>query len=232
MLLRITAALMFASLLVVSPVAGQQDEAATQATADPVVEPAKKNPLLFPESIDVDWPASSSQRVGLDEGAPLAEQSHKQFTEGSWTLHGFGSAVVGDDDKGNLYGGTIGVGYFFADGWSINGEFLGGFADSKTDDNGGVGAFDLMFRYHFLHGKGWSIYNDFGAGLQFATTSYPSDSHFVFRLELGVGATVRLVDNVNLMGGARYIHSSNAYITPINNGQDAAMVYLGLMLTY
>lgn len=221
---RIPAMLLLASLLFASP-AMAQDESAEATAAEPL---PKRHPLLFPEPIDVNWPElETSSLVPADRVMP-----QPQFTEGSWTLHGFGSAVVGDDDKGNLYGGTVGVGYFFLDGWSINGEFLGAYVDSETDDDGGAGAFDLMFRYHFLRGHGWSIYNDFGAGLQFATTSYPSDSHFVFRLEVGVGATVRLVDNVNLMGGARYIHSSNAYITPINDGQDAAMVYLGLMLTY
>jgi len=205
---------------------------AQRETAPAEAEPVRTNPLLFPEPIDVDWPAHSGEKIGLDEGQSRSPQPARQFTEGSWTVHGFGSAVVGDDDKGNLYGGTIGVGYFFADGWSINGELLGGYVNSTTDDDGGAAAFDLMFRYHFLRGKGWSIYNDFGAGVQLANTKYPSDSHFVFRLELGVGATVQLVDNVNLMGGVRYIHSSNAYITPINDGQDAAMVYLGLMLTY
>ena len=156
------------------------------------------------------------------------------FAEGTWTVQAYGSALVGDSDKGGMYAGHIGGGYFFKDAWSVNLEALGGAVRSETDadENGGVGGLDLMVRWHFLRRSGWSLYADAGAGVQQATTDFPSDNRFNFRLQTGIGVTRRIAGNAHLMGGARYQHISNAGITDGNDGYDGAQLYAGLMFPF
>ena len=154
------------------------------------------------------------------------------WNAGTWTIQWSGSASFGDDDKGELYGGHVGFGYYFVDDLSINVEGLGLAVDSAVDDDGVAGGFDLLFRWRAIGDERFSIYFDGGAGIQQATTNYPSDNHFNFRLLFGVGASVHLTGSTYLTGGVRYLHISNAGITDSNNGFDGVMVYLGLLYAY
>lgn len=157
------------------------------------------------------------------------------FAEGTWTLQTYGSGTYGDRSHGNIYTAHLGVGYYFVDDWSINFEAVGGRVVPgviSQDDNGIAAGLDMLFRWQFLTGDRWSLYADFGAGIQQADTNFPSDSHFNFRPQGGVGATWKLAEHVRLMGGARWLHISNAYITPGNNGLDAAQFYGGLMVSF
>ena len=154
------------------------------------------------------------------------------FAEGDWSGYAYGSTVFLDDDHGSISTAHVGGGYHFDDAVSINLELLGGAVDSTTDDDGGVGGVDALFRWHFLREDDWSLYTDGGAGVQQATTDFPSDSHHNFRLLAGVGATWRLAPRWHLMGGARYLHVSNASTSEGNDGGDWAQVYAGLMLEF
>ena len=150
------------------------------------------------------------------------------FAEGAWTFQTYGSAGFGDS-KGEIYTAHAGFGYHFVDDLSINLEAIGGGARPRDDDNGAVGGFDLLFRWHFYHEGDWSIYMDGGAGFQQASTNFPSDSHHNFRPQFGLGLTYHIKDNVRLMAGARWLHISNAGTTDGNDGLDAAQLYAGLM---
>ena len=90
----------------------------------------------------------------------------------------------------------------------------------------------MMFRWHFYRIERFSIYLEGGAGFQQATTEFPSDSHFTFRPQAGMGATLRIDEKIFLMGGARWLHISNAGTSDINEPWDGAMVYLGLMFSF
>jgi hypothetical protein len=55
-----------------------------------------------------------------------------------------------------------------------------------------------------------------------------------FDARAGVGATVRLLNDLHLMGGVRYLHLSNGNIHGLdeNPSIDAVEGYVGLMLTF
>ncbi len=154
------------------------------------------------------------------------------FAEGTFSFQFYGSTVVGDSEHGYIHTAHVGAGWYFVDDLSINLEAIGGWVDSKTDDDGGVGGLDLLFRWHFLKDEDWSLYVDGGAGFQQATTNFPSDSHHNFRPQVGMGFTYDLTDRARLMGGARWLHISNASTTEGNDGLDAAQLYLGLMMPF
>ncbi|MCC6680087.1 MAG: acyloxyacyl hydrolase [Phycisphaeraceae bacterium] len=157
------------------------------------------------------------------------------FAEGAWTLQAYGSGTYGDSSHGDIYSAHLGVGYYFVDDWSLNLELVGGRVvpgEISGDDNGMAAGLDMLFRWHFVTGENWSLYTDFGGGIQQADTNFPSDSHFNFRPQAGLGATWKLAGRARLMGGVRWLHISNAYITPGNNGLDAAQCYGGLMMSF
>lgn len=186
--------------------------------------------------------AAQSQVLSLSEAAPPPARqaaAGDAFAQGSWTLHSYGSAAFGDE-AGEVYAGHVGVGYHFFDGVSVNLELVGGTMDidsarGSSGGDAGFGGLDLLFRWHFLRGDGWSLYADAGAGLMQSGESYPADgTHFNFRPQAGVGGTLRLADNLLLMGGARWLHVSNGYTHGEENnpGADSAMVYAGVMVLF
>jgi hypothetical protein len=167
-----------------------------------------------------------------------AGASDDPFGQGNWVFQTYGSGGFGDE-AGELYSGHIGVGYHFLDDVSVNVDLMFGYADiaGRGGASGGeavFGGLDMLFRWHFWRGEGWSVYVDGGAGLMQSGQSYPAHgSHFNFRPQMGMGATLRLTDHMLLMGGARWLHVSNADLPSGDNpGADMAMVYLGLMIPF
>ena len=154
------------------------------------------------------------------------------FGQGDWTFQVYGSTTFADSGKGFLHTSHIGLGYFFLEKVSINIEGVGGWADAKKDDDGGFVGFDLLFRWHFYQRGKFSIFGDGGAGFQEATTNFPSDSHHNFRPQVGFGATWQVTPDLMLVGGAKWLHVSNAGTSDINDGLDAAEVYLGMMMPF
>ncbi len=175
-------------------------------------------------------PAESS--LDLTAANTDAPPTDDPFDKGSWTFQTYGSTTFGDDDKGFLHSAHVGFGYYFRDNLSINVEGVGGTVDAKKDDDGGFGGLDVLFRWHFYRNSDFSIFLDAGAGLQEATTNFPSDSHHNFRPQGGVGATWRITHDLLLIGGAKYLHVSNANTSDINAGLDAMEVYLGVLMPF
>ncbi len=173
-----------------------------------------------------------TQLTALATTAFENEAADRPFAAGSWTFQTYGSAGVFDSDKGEIYTGHIGVGYYFVDDLSINLEAFGGWVTPERDEHGGVGGFDLLLRWHFVNEDGYSLYIDGGAGFQQATTNYPSDSHHNFRPQFGIGGTLELFDSARLMVGVRWLHISNAGTTDGNDGFDGAQFYAGLMIPF
>ena len=159
------------------------------------------------------------------------------FAQGRWTLQLYGSGTSSKNTDG-LYSGHVGVGYHFRDGISINAEFVGSaiqMQNTKHDAGGdsASGAFDLILRWHFLRGDGWSIFGDVGGGVMESMESFPANgSHFNFRPQAGLGATLRITDDCYLMGGVKWLHVSNANLRERNPGFDSAMFYMGLMFPF
>ena len=179
-------------------------------------------------------PLVLATHLSLQDDAAQEEQASTEsfVAKGAWNTYAFGAVAFGDGDKGELYTAHLGISYYFADKWAIALEPFGGLVDSAVDDNGELVGLDLLFRWHFLTGERFSLHLEGGAGIQQADTDCPSDNHFNFRPQLGLGATVRLTEDFSLLTGVRYLHISNAGITNGNDGFDGAMVYLGAMLKF
>ena len=62
----------------------------------------------------------------------------------------------------------------------------------------------------------------------------PTGTDFNFTIQTGLGATVNLWDNVELLSGIRYLHLSNAHQEGPNRNPsiNAAAVYVGLMFKF
>jgi len=189
-----------------------------------------------------DFAQAELAQADINSSAPAADLDRagagafdEPFAQGTWTFQTYGSATMLDKDHGNIYTAHVGGGYHIVDDFSISLEAVGGWVDSRTDDDGYAGGLDLLLRWHFAKAdnNAWSLYVDGGAGFQEATTDFPSDSSHNFRPQLGFGGTYRLGDgDVRLMGGARWLHISNAGTTDGNDGGDWAQLYLGVMVPF
>ena len=166
--------------------------------------------------------------------APDGPAARDPFARHTWTFQTYGSAAFGDPGKGEMYAGHAGFGYHVADNVSINLDGFGAWIRSGIDDDGVGGGADALVRGHLLRDASarWSIYMDGGAGVQQASTNFAGARHFNFRLLIGFGATLRLAERVRFLGGARYLHISDAGIKGGGGGFDGPMVYAGLTIPF
>ncbi len=158
------------------------------------------------------------------------------YTRGRWSLQLTGSATFGEE-RGDLYLAHFGVGYFFADTLSINFEGIAGRLEPQGSDveDGDVYGFDLLLRWHFLHHETWSVYVEGGAGMIWFDDRFPGGgTRQNFTPQLGMGFTLRLIEQVHLMAGIRWHHVSNARKSgrDRNPGFDGAMVYAGVFIPF
>jgi hypothetical protein len=171
--------------------------------------------------------------------ADMQEPVSEPFAAGSWTMQAYGSATFGGD-AGELYLAHVGFGYHIWDNFSFNAEMFGGGFNAEdkggeTGGDGGIVGVDLLARYHFYRGDGWSLYGDFGSGFSQSSISFPANgTQFNFTPQAGVGALIDLDDCMHLMLGVRWHHISNARMNGIkqNPGYDGAMIYAGVLLRF
>ena len=161
------------------------------------------------------------------------------FSEGHWIFQVYGSGSDGKNSNA-VYGGHVGIGYHFLDGVSLNAELSGEafhMQDTPNAQGGDTagGALDLVIRWHFIRGNGWSIFSDIGGGIQESADSFPAEGTTCnFRAQAGLGATLRITPCVYLMGGARWFHISNARIhgPDRNPSYDSVLYYVGVMVPF
>lgn len=162
-------------------------------------------------------------------------QPTTEFSRGKFALTLDGAyARDFNGSKANIESGSLGFGYFFTDNISINAE-LAGFAVQERGPDSVIAGGDLLVRHHFIRSGRFSLYVDFGGGLTYGTErTPPAGTNFNFELESGLGMTWRLCDHTYLMGGARYLHFSNASIDGHlrNPSVNAAEGYVGVMFTF
>ncbi len=180
------------------------------------------------------WAIDVSKNTDHLSGS-LGQRLAKPTTE-RFTFQAYGSGSFGDD-AGELYTAHVGLGYLLRDDLSVNLEVIAGEIDIDQGRMGSawVAGLDLLVRWHFARGNGWTIYTEGGAGLQQSADPFPvGGTHFNFRPQMGVGFTLRFNHSVNLMAGARWLHISNAdKDSPSDNpGYDAAMIYSGFMIRF
>ena len=156
------------------------------------------------------------------------------FSRGTRKWQTYASAAAGDHGKGEMYALHAGYGYFLMDYLSVNIDVLGAYIRSGNDDNGVAAGLDVIFRRHFswVNDDLWSVYLDLGGGLQQQSTDFSGSRHFNFRVMGGGGGTLRVTDQVRMMGGIRYLHISDAGIEGGGGGFDGFMFYGGAMFPF
>ena len=157
-----------------------------------------------------------------------------EFSRGTRKWQIYPSFAGGDRGKGNLYALHFGYGKFLWDQFSFNVDVFGTYIRSGIDDNGVGLGLDLICRKHFLmkNDDTYSVYLDLGGGLEIQSTEFAGTRNFNFRVLAGGGGTVRVTENVRLMGGLRYLHISDAGIDGGGGGFDGYQVYGGVMLPF
>ena len=202
--------------------------------------------IIFFGLVHIELEAKDSKSVGSDFATaapeltgnpkkknPSIEQTNG-FSRGTRKWQTYASAAAGDQGKGEMYALHIGYGYFLWDYLSVNVDVLGAYIRSGIDDNGIAAGLDVTFRRHFswVNDDLWSVYLDIGGGLQQQSTQFSGSRHFNFRVIGGGGGTLRVTDQVRLLGGIRYLHISDAGIEGGGGGFDGFMFYAGAMFPY
>jgi hypothetical protein len=136
------------------------------------------------------------------------------------------------EDK--FYGGSASGHYYFGDEVSIGVE-LQGYAVDQVSDDTVLGGAALVLRWHFLADDDFSLFVDGVGGVGLAEAEVPEGgTHFNYMPKIGGGATLRLRDDVHLIGGARFFHLSNGNLhgRDENPSQDGVQYFVGVMWTF
>jgi hypothetical protein len=165
-----------------------------------------------------------------------ADQS-SVFSKGTFTLETTASYGAGIDQhrQEELWSGKLGIGYFPIDDFSVN-LSMSGYRVNQAGDNTWAGGGGLLLRYHFLKRDRFTFFLDGGCEVVESSRPVPDDgTHLNFLSRAGVGATMRITDDLHLLLGAHYFHFSNAGIDGsdrnpgINDGLEG---YVGLLWTF
>jgi len=157
------------------------------------------------------------------------------FSKGSITLEieaAYTDPIRFSTDQ--FIGGTVGLSYYFADGWSAS-ILAHGFAVHQEigDDTTGGGA-SVLVRWHFIRNENWSLYLDGGGGLVWSDEPIPfGGTTYNYTGRAGGGASLRVADNIHLLAGGRYFHLSNGnqHGRENNPSFDGVEYYVGMMFT-
>jgi hypothetical protein len=167
--------------------------------------------------------------------APLIGEWGGAFPQGTKTVE-VGAAYITpirfSDD--HFYGGVVAAHYYFGDEVSIGAQFDGYWVDQEEDDTALAGA-SLILRWHFLASERYTLFIDAVGGVSYAAADVPEGgTQFNYIPRIGGGATVKLRDDLHLLGGVRFFHLSNGNLNgrDENPSQDGAQFFVGLMWTF
>jgi hypothetical protein len=170
---------------------------------------------------------AASATLAAEPPAPLFPRGTTDLTLDASFIHDW------DRGNSNFAVAGAGAGYYFLDTVSLGLEING--YQVFQDQSSYAGGVALLGRHHFFtHGR-WSIFADVGFGVFEANDPVPAGgTHFNFTFRSGLGATYRLHEGLDLIGGVRYFHLSNARIkgrvhNPSANGFEP---YVGVMWTF
>jgi 8-oxo-dGTP pyrophosphatase MutT (NUDIX family) len=125
--------------------------------------------------------------------------------------------------------------YFLVDRFSLVPTFeIGGFVQDGGDDPLLVSG-ALLLRWHFLEGKGWTVFANADVDAAYLTGDLPPGTNSIkFSPQIGAGFTLELAEGsaTRLIGGVRWYHLSNARTAESNDGFDGAEAYLGLSFPF
>src|SRR5690349_13983614 len=95
------------------------------------------------------------------------------FQKGTWTLTGYGAYTKNFiNDEAKLASGTVGVGYYLFDNFSLNAE-MSGYHNEQSGPDANIAAFEAVIRHHLWHSGRFSFYIDGGAGVSYASHRTP-----------------------------------------------------------
>lgn len=179
-------------------------------------------------------PAATASSGASGSSDPPIEVSSTAFKPRFGEMDSFRLNILlgyaNDFDDTQLFGGGVGLSWFFVDNLSLDLEFTG-LGIEQPGPNTAGGDVSLIFRWHFLVRERWSLYFEGGAGVLWTTSDVPEDgTSFNFTPQVGFGLTYDLGDDVRLLLGARWYHISNARLSTDNPGINSAMVYVGVSL--
>jgi hypothetical protein len=167
--------------------------------------------------------------------APLFGEWGSAFPKGTgaWELDGSYVYPIRFSDD-HFYGVYAGAHYYVGDEVSIGVGLDGYFVDQVRDDTELVGA-NVLFRWHFLADEHYSLFFDGGCGVSYAGMDVPETGlHFNYTPRIGGGGTLKLSDDLHLIGGVRFFHLSNGNLMgpDENPSQDGTQFYVGVLLTF
>jgi hypothetical protein len=157
------------------------------------------------------------------------------FKQGSLSFNLYGE-TFGDLTNKNVQTAsqTFGIGYYYANACSLNLELTTCFIHESGPLTYGYGA-NLILRQHLIRRKNWSLFADVGPGfLEAGQRVPPAGTSFNLTFRTGLGITQKMTEHLNLIGGGRYYHLSNAEMAgrdrnPSLNGIEA---YFGLLWNF
>lgn len=112
---------------------------------------------------------------------------------------------------------------------------VSGYLVDQPNNDGIQSSLDIGGRLHLLREGGFTLYVDGGGIRAWSDTAVPQGgTTYNYIARVGGGFTLRLFDNVHLMGGARYFHQSNGdeHQRIKNPGYDGIETYAGLTFTF
>lgn len=179
---------------------------------------------------------AAQPEASFDEAPPQAPAL--TFRAGSWDAYTFGGAVQRLHHSGDhvAFGG-LGLEYFELNDLSVNVEGLGySFSQSGIAD-AQAGGMNILARWYFAHAGDLAFFVEGGAGFVLADhrLNGSDGTHFDWTPQAGLGARLRLSDTISLIGGARFLHISNAgwlHGSDRNPGFDGIGGYGGLLITF
>jgi len=156
------------------------------------------------------------------------------FGPDKWYFEAYGSGAIEFSGGNDAYSGHAGVGFFFHEQFSFSIIGAAGYMSVPSNDDSQYVGFDLLPRWHFAKWDQLRLFVEVGAGLHYAFPErFPENgSHFNFRSHAGMGVLYQLTEQVYLLGGANYLHISNANLVSPNVGWDGIEGYFGVVMPF
>jgi hypothetical protein len=161
------------------------------------------------------------------------------FPKGTWTMEFYGNHVHSVTHNESVSTAVAAGGYYFGERHVLRAEVVGSFLNNDGTtadaDDSAAGGVNIGLRYHFFEREGLTLFFEGIAGVFYGRHNFPEGgTHFNFNEQVGLGATVRLDEHAHLIGGARYLHISNARIRgeDENPSFDGVGGFLGVLFTY
>jgi hypothetical protein len=163
------------------------------------------------------------------------DSSSISFTQGTLSADAYASYAAGLDNRDDITNANVGFGYYVINNLSLGAEASGYSERVSGHGQWGYGV-TAELRHHLLRFDRSTLFASaaFGPVESTGRIPQPRGTDFNYITRVGVGATYRLRDNLDLLLGVRYFHLSNARLdgaerNPSINGIEG---FAGLMWSW